>query len=51
VPNSNKDIDTKIDDNSNKLEIKYIISMIKTQVNNDIKTVDFLNLEVMLNLV
>jgi hypothetical protein len=46
VSNSNQEFDTKLDDNPHKLALKYIIDMIKNQVDGDVETLDFLNFEV-----
>jgi hypothetical protein len=46
VSNPNQKLSTKLDSNSHKLALKYIISTIKIQVDDDVKTIDFLNLEV-----
>jgi hypothetical protein len=46
----NQDLNTKLDGNPHKLIIKYRISMFKAQVDSDVGTLDFLNLEIMLNL-
>jgi hypothetical protein len=46
MPNPNWELDTKLDGNSHKLSLEYIISMIKTQVDGDDETLNFLNIEV-----
>jgi hypothetical protein len=46
VPNSNYELDMKLDGNPHKITLKYIISMIKTYVNGDTETLDFINFEV-----
>jgi hypothetical protein len=46
VSNPNQELDTKLDGNPHKLALKYIISTIKTQIDGDAETLDFLNLEV-----
>jgi hypothetical protein len=45
VRNPNQKLDTKLDDNPYKLVLKYIISTIKTQMDDDAETLDFFNLE------
>jgi hypothetical protein len=45
VSNPNQKLGTKLDGNPHKLALKYI-NMIKTQVDGDTETLDFLNLEV-----
>jgi hypothetical protein len=45
----NQDLKTKIDDNPHKLVIKYKINTINSQVDGNVKTLDFLNLEEILS--
>jgi hypothetical protein len=45
VPNPNQELDNKLDGNSHKLALKYIISTIKIQVDGDVETLNFLNLK------
>jgi hypothetical protein len=42
----NQKLSTKLDDNPHKLALEYIISTIKTHVNGDAETLQFLNFEV-----
>jgi hypothetical protein len=46
VPNPNQKLDTKLDGIPYKLALKYIISTIKTQVDGDTETLNFLNPEI-----
>jgi hypothetical protein len=46
VSNPNQKLGTKLDGNPHKLALKYINITIKTQVDGDTETIDFLNLEV-----
>jgi hypothetical protein len=46
VPNPNQKLDTKLYGNPHKLALEYIISTIKIQMDGDVETLDFLNLEV-----
>jgi hypothetical protein len=45
----NQDLKTKIEDNPHKLVIKYKINTINSQVDGNVKTLDFLNLEEILS--
>jgi hypothetical protein len=51
VSNSKHDLDTKIYSNPHKLVIKHIISIIRTQVDNNVETLNFINIEANLNLI
>jgi hypothetical protein len=51
VLNPNQELGPKLDGTPHKLALKYIISTIKTQVDGDTKTLDFLNSENNPNLV
>jgi hypothetical protein len=46
VLNPNQELGPKLDGTPHKLALKYIISTIKTQVDGDTKTLDFLNSEI-----
>jgi hypothetical protein len=46
VSNPKQTFGTKLDDNSHKLALNYIISTIKTQVNGDVETLNFFNSEI-----
>lgn len=46
MPNPNQELGTKLDGNPHKLALKHINSTIKTQVDGDAETLDFLNLKV-----
>jgi hypothetical protein len=43
VSNPNQELGTKLDGTPHKLALKYIISMIKTQVDGDDETLNFFN--------
>jgi hypothetical protein len=46
MPNPNQKLGSKLDGNRHKLALKYVNSMIKTQVDCDVETLDSLKFEV-----
>jgi hypothetical protein len=46
MPNPKQELSTKLYGNPQKLALKYINSMMKIQVDDDVETLDSLNLEV-----